>query len=176
MGKLVFITGGARSGKSSLALELASEAGPRRAFVATAEPLDAEMSERIRRHREDRGSGWDTFEEPVNISERLTAIMDKYDAVVLDCLTLWLSNLLGSTEDPEARINEFINTLLQKSVRHSTLIVVSNELGMGVVPVNAEARAFRDRAGELNKAVAAIADEAYITVSGIPVRIKGEDT
>lgn len=173
MGKLVFITGGARSGKSTFALAEARGQEGRRVFLATLEPGDEEMRLRAERHRADRGSGWDTIEEPLAIAVALRKLSVDYDVVLLDCLTLWLSNVLHSGLDAGAE-SEGLASALDSARRSAAVYVVSNELGAGIVPHNALARQFRDHAGMLNQRVAALADEAYLMVSGIAVRLKGQ--
>ena len=174
MAKIIFITGGARSGKSSFAEKLASTLGKDVLFLATAEALDKEMADRIKKHKSKRSSTWRTIEEPININ-----ILNKFrnfdGAIILDCITLWLSNMIHKfgIEAAEHRILEDIRTLL-KTARTSkfTLIVVSNELGMGIVPENKLAREFRDIAGKCNQLIARMADEVYLMVSGIELKIK----
>jgi adenosylcobinamide kinase / adenosylcobinamide-phosphate guanylyltransferase len=170
MKKTVFITGGARSGKSSFALNRASGIHGKKAYIATAEALDEEMLKRIEDHREQRGKGWDTFEEPLRIAETINRVGDRYDTIVLDCLTLWLSNVLHANLNIEAEIESLIASLRS---HQTSVFIVSNEVGMGIVPENEMARKFRDMAGLLNQKIAAAADEVYIVVSGIPLRIKG---
>jgi adenosylcobinamide kinase/adenosylcobinamide-phosphate guanylyltransferase len=186
--KIVFITGGARSGKSSFALNEASKNKGSKAYIATAEALDDEMKERIRAHKIKRGEEWDTYEEPHEISGVLAEVSGKYNVVVLDCLTLWLSNVMLQSRQPENAINEFLQVL--GSLSHSSsstrlnslsgsnglnLFIVSNEVGMGIVPDNKLAREFRDLAGSLNQKVAEVAGEVYTVISGIPVKIKIEN-
>jgi adenosylcobinamide kinase/adenosylcobinamide-phosphate guanylyltransferase len=183
--KIIFITGGARSGKSLFALNEASKIKGQKAYIATAEALDSEMKERIERHKKIRGDEWDTYEEPVKILDTLRAIKDKYSVIILDCLTLWLSNILHRAQSTERRtqmiendIQEFIKELKTfKDASHITcyalrLFIVSNEIGMGIVPDNKLAREFRDLAGLLNQKVAKIADEVYLMTAGIPIKIK----
>lgn len=176
-GKIIFITGGARSGKSSFALKHASVYSGKKAYIATAEPLDNEMQERIEKHRIQRGKEWDAFEEPIMIADVIREIMGRYPVIVLDCLTLWLSNLLTRQNDEnivEAELEKFAAVL--KSFQGSSgsqLFIVSNEVGMGIVPDNALSRRFRDMAGVLNQRAAEAADEAYLVVSSMPLRIKG---
>ena len=172
MKKITFITGGARSGKSSFALKQASRIAGKKAYIATAEALDEEMRKRIEDHREQRGREWDTFEEPLMIAEVINKIGDRYDTLVLDCLTLWLSNIMHSNLIIEAEIERLISSLLSNHTSTS-IFIVSNEVGMGIVPENEMARKFRDMAGLLNQKVAGAADEVYIVVAGIPLRIKG---
>lgn len=168
--KITFITGGARSGKSTLALSLASNIAGRKAYIATCEPLDEEMRERIERHRAERSEDWETFEEPVDISALIRDISGKYEAVLIDCLTLWLSNVIGRGLDAGEMSQELTQSLDGASCN---VIVVSNEVGMGIVPEGELSRRFRDMAGRLNQIVAAVADEVYLSVSGIPIKIKG---
>jgi adenosylcobinamide kinase/adenosylcobinamide-phosphate guanylyltransferase len=172
--KITFITGGARSGKSSFALKTASALDGQKAYLATAEDLDQEMKERISRHKEARGSDWNTHEEPVKIADALKGIMDRYDVAVLDCLTLWLSNLVCNNMNCENDIEDFINVIknAEAGTRNAKLFIVSNEVGMGIVPENELARRFRDLAGVLNQKVAQLADEVYLVTAGIPMKIK----
>jgi adenosylcobinamide kinase/adenosylcobinamide-phosphate guanylyltransferase len=171
MGKMVFITGGARSGKSSFALDAGGAAGTRREYVATAEALDDEMRERIERHRRERGEGWDTREEPVELADALLEAFSGADAVVVDCLTLWVSNLMRAGRDVEEETEKLLQALREARER-TTVLLVSNEVGMGIVPANETARRFRDLAGTLNRRVAEAADEVHLVVAGIPLRIK----
>lgn len=172
MKKIIFVTGGARSGKSRFALENALLVPGKKAFVATAEATDAEMRLRIEKHKLDRGVSYDTFEEPFGISDLLKELDGSYRVVIIDCLTLWMANLIWRNANIDEEVVKFINTL--RDVRGDTLIsIVSNEVGMGIVPENETARKYRDLAGFLNQKVASVADEVYLTVSGIPVKIKG---
>ena len=120
------------------------EAERQEGYIASAEALDGEMKERIKKHRKDRGDGWDTFEEPIGISEVLKKIEGQYSVILLDCLTLWLSNLMLSNLDMEKEIDLFCSSLFTV---HCSLFIVSNEVGMGIVPENEMARRFRDVAG-----------------------------
>ncbi len=189
--KITFIIGGSRSGKSSFALKEASRISGPKAYIATAEALDEEMRDRIDKHKIERSSEWDTFEEPVKIAEVIIDLKDKYQAVILDCLTIWLANVLQIKMDIEIEINKFVNKLADikdsekrgngetgKSSNHRFpdypchFFIVSNEVGMGVVPENKLGRQFRDLAGMLNQKVAEIADEVYLVSAGIPMKIK----
>lgn len=170
MKKTVFITGGARSGKSSFAMAEASKIPGKKAYVATAQALDEEMRQRIEHHQKQRDSEWTTHEEPLKIATLIEAIRDDYSVVLIDCLTLWLSNLMQGDIDAEAEVKKLVSMLGQP---HPPIYLVSNEVGMGIVPDNRLARSFRDMAGFLNQKMAAAADEVYVTVAGIPVQIKG---
>lgn len=170
---ITFVTGGARSGKSAFALLEASGREGRKAYVATAEALDEEMNDRIQKHKTQRGDDWDTYEEPLNIADILFNIKDRYTTILLDCLTLWLSNTLLTSQQPEERIDAFIDRLDSlNSVDGLHLYIVSNEVGMGIIPDNSLSRRFRDLAGTLNQRVAALADDVNLVIAGIPVRIK----
>lgn len=171
-GKIYFITGGARSGKSGHAEELAMAATGKRAYIATAQAFDAEMAERIEKHRKDRGSAWDTYEEPLAVAELLRKLSGRYQVALLDCLTLWLSNTMAHTES-DAAVVERTDDLV-RSLRDfgGTCIVVSNEVGLGIVPDNPLARKFRDLAGMMNQKAARLADEVYFLAAGIPLKMK----
>lgn len=173
MGEIVFILGGARSGKSSYAVELAKGIDEKVAFIATCLPLDAEMKQRVGIHKKQRPSHWRTFEETENIPALLEKIGSKFNIVVIDCLTLLLSDFLLKNfdeEDIENRINEMLRTLKQAKCKS---IIVSNEVGLSIVPKNRMARKFRDLAGRINQKVAQKADKVLFMVSGLPLKIKG---
>jgi len=170
--KVTFITGGARSGKSAFAEKLALEIAGKRAYLATAQALDAEMVARIEHHRQRRGTAWDTYEEPLAIAELLKKLSGRYGVVLLDCLTLWLSNVMARSDEDSivmARGDELVSAI---RVFSGSCIIVSNEVGLGIVPDNSLARRFRDLAGFVNQRVAQAADEAYLLTSGIPLKIK----
>lgn len=175
--KIIFITGGARSGKSSLALKPALNWKGQKAFIATAEPLDLEMCMRIDRHKRQRGDSWLVIEEPVKIADIIERIMGEHSLIVLDCLTLWVSNLITGQYgeyNVEDEYENFVKVLkLFKQSSGSQFVIVSNEVGLGIVPDNALARRYRDLAGMLNQMVSELADEVYFVVSGIPIKIKG---
>jgi adenosylcobinamide kinase / adenosylcobinamide-phosphate guanylyltransferase len=165
---LMYVTGGARSGKSSFAEKLAEQiGGDQVTYLATAQAFDDEMAERIGRHRQDRPPGWRTVEEPLAVPEMLSGL---HGVVLLDCLSLWVSNLLLSELD-DGDILGRVDSLLS-AADSKTLIVVSNEIGSGIVPDNALARRYRDLLGWANQRVAAASDEAYLTVSGLSLRLK----
>jgi adenosylcobinamide kinase / adenosylcobinamide-phosphate guanylyltransferase len=169
---ITFILGGARSGKSAYALREASLFGGAKAFIATAEGLDQEMEERIARHKAERGPSWTTFEEPINIKKVLENIRTKYPVVLIDCLTLWVSNLLHGELNVEDEFEDLVAAL--RDCPDSHIYIISNEVGMGIVPEYALARTYRDRLGILNKMIAAIASTVILMVAGIPLQIKGE--
>jgi adenosylcobinamide kinase / adenosylcobinamide-phosphate guanylyltransferase len=172
---LILVTGGSRSGKSSHALTLAGELPAPRTYLATAQALDDEMRERIAAHRRSRPAGWGLVEEPVLVPQALAAALAAAPTVLLDCVTLWMSNLLLADERfdegrAEARAEELVRCA--RSVPAATAIVVTNEVGSGVVPETSLGRRFRDCAGRANEVLARAADEVYFMVSGIPLRIK----
>lgn len=163
---IILIGGGARSGKSRYALEKARGIEGTRAFVATAQASDEEMAERIRHHREERGEEFTTIEEPIELPRIIAE--SKFDVLVIDCLTLWLSNIMFA--DKTCEIDALINA--SQSAK-ATVIFVTNEVGSGIVPTDsALSREFRDRAGILNQRIAAIAQEVYWMIFGIAQRIK----
>lgn len=165
---LVFLVGGARSGKSRLAQRLAAASCLPVTFVATGQPLDAEMEERISRHRAERPAGWRTVEEPRDLAGALSAA-DPGDCVVVDCLTLWVANALngpGAAVDGDAVLAEAAACAALASSRAAPTIVVSNEVGLGVVPPNPLARAYRDALGAVNALFAGAAERALLVVAG----------
>lgn len=169
--RLCFVLGGARSGKSRLALSLAGNALPR-AFVATAEAGDEEMAARIRKHQEDRDPTWETKEIPFDVSGWFKAHGAAYQTVVIDCLTLWLSNLLGRGI-PASQIPVYTDELMRSArMVPGTVVLVSNEVGLGIVPGDVVTRQFRDLAGVMNQRVAEAADAVYVSVSGLPMQLK----
>jgi adenosylcobinamide kinase/adenosylcobinamide-phosphate guanylyltransferase len=177
MARTIFITGGARSGKSTFAEKLALEFGAPLGYLATAQTLDNEMDERVRRHRERRGGEWTTIEEPLHLAQALACCDGQYQAILVACVTLWLSTLLFMYEDAAENVEERLHEDLQRL--KSTLqgmvtpvILVSNEVGMGIVPDNALARMFRDIAGTTNQALAAAAHVVHVVISGMPLKLK----
>jgi len=169
MGKLTFILGGARSGKSSYALKIAKG---KVAFIATCKPKDPEMKRRIALHKKSRPAHWATFECPDDLPGLLREINSKFELVIIDCLTLFVADLLLKKNNEitiQGKINAILD-VLKKCTFES--IIVSNEVGLGIVPTTALGREFRDIAGRVNQVVAAKAGEVFFLVSGIPWRIK----
>ena len=167
--RTMLVLGGARSGKSRYAQTLAEASGGGLVFVATAQAFDAEMTDRIRRHRADRDHRWATVEAPVDLAGALSAVDGNDTVVLIDCLTLWASNLLLGDEDADARLAQLIAVL---GSARAKVLMVANEVGLGIVPDNALARRFRDLAGTINQRVAAVADRVHMTVAGIPIVVK----
>ena len=179
MAKIILVTGGARSGKSSFAEKLAKTAGKKIAYIATAEIWDAEMAERVDLHQRRRPAGWLTFEAPRQAETAIAEAAANAEVILFDCLTVYSSNcLLAQPDDatPPVRRNAVLEALdrLVKAARQvsGTVIFVTNEVGDGIVPDNALAREFRDVAGLVNQKVAQAADEVYWVVCGLPVEIK----
>jgi adenosylcobinamide kinase / adenosylcobinamide-phosphate guanylyltransferase len=167
MGHVLLVTGGARSGKSALAEARALAHGGGAVYIATAQAFDTEMEERIALHRARRLAGWQTVEAPLDLAGALCA-QDGRPCLV-DCLTLWLTNLMLAERDWRAEAEGLLAAL---GARSAPTVVVTNEVGGGIVPENALARAFRDAAGLLNQRVAAIADEVILAVCGLPLKVK----
>ena len=165
---IILITGGARSGKSTRAEARALAFPGRPVYVATAEALDAEMRERIAKHRARRGSAWLERETPIELVAALVET-DGHGARLVDCLTLWLSNLMHAERDWEKEARLLAEALGRQN---SPVVLVTNEVGLGIVPDNALARRFRDAAGILNQMVARVADEVEFVVAGLPMRVK----
>lgn len=166
----MLVLGGARSGKSRYAQSIAEAAGGRLVFVATAQAFDDEMTDRIRRHRADRDARWTTVEAPLDLAGAIAAADSEDTVVLVDCLTLWASNLLLGEEDADARLALMLDVL---AGARGQVILVANEVGLGIVPDNALARRFRDLAGTINQRVAAAVDRVHMTVAGIPLVVKG---
>ncbi len=167
---IILIGGGSRSGKSSHALTVARGLSGRLAFIATAQAHDEEMRERIGRHRQDRGSEFITFEEPLDVAALLLREAANFDVFVVDCLTLWLSNMLfAEGRDAGVESHALLTAAAQSS---ASVILVTNEVGCGIVPENELARQFRDLAGHLNQDAARAAAEVYWMVFGIALKLK----
>ena len=171
MPKRVLILGGARSGKSSFALNEASAVPGKKAFLATAEALDDEMAVRIARHRSERAPDWDTFEEPVELPPLISRVVPDYPVVLIDCLTLWVSNIVLR----ELPFDRYAGHLLEAISNGATadLYMVSNEVGLGLVPDTPIGRKYRDDLGRLNTNIAAAATDVYFMVAGIPMKMNG---
>lgn len=174
-GQLVLILGGARSGKSTTAERLARD-GERVLFIATAEALDEAMQRRIAAHRRYRPEHWDTLEEPIDVTRAVRPLVDRYDTFVLDCLTLWVSNLLLEDEEAsvaEGAVLETVRRLLDLiDAAGGRWILVSNEVGQGIVPASPLGREYRDVLGRVNQLVASRADKAYLMVAGLALELK----
>jgi len=166
----VLVLGGARSGKSAFAERLVAGTGLERHYIATGRALDDEMRQRIAKHREDRGGGWRTHEEPLALASRIGEVAREDRAVLVDCLTLWVTNLMLEERDIPA---EFDGLLAAIAAAPGRLVFVSNEVGLGIVPDNRMAREFRDHAGRLHQQVAALVPEVYFIAAGLPLKMKG---
>ncbi|MGE0095800.1 MAG: bifunctional adenosylcobinamide kinase/adenosylcobinamide-phosphate guanylyltransferase [Alphaproteobacteria bacterium] len=169
LARVTLVLGGARSGKSRYAEALVRKAGGG-IYLATAQALDGEMAARIARHRAERGRGWTTVEEPLELAAALERGAQAGQPILVDCLTLWLSNLMGAGRAVKPETAQLLAALKSLSV---PVVFVSNEVGLGIVPDNALARAFRDEAGRLNQAVAAAADRVVFLAAGLPLVLKG---
>jgi adenosylcobinamide kinase/adenosylcobinamide-phosphate guanylyltransferase len=180
MASTILVMGGARSGKSRLAEELARAHGAPLAYIATGSAGDAEMAARIARHQGRRGADWTTVEEPLELVAAIRQAAAGHRAILVDCLTLWLSNLLLRyepflpQEELASRVLAHVAELTEQ-LRRTTVpvVLVASEVGMGIVPENRLARLFRDLAGETNEMVAAAADQVHVCFAGIPMKIKG---
>lgn len=165
----LLVIGGARSGKSRYAQARAEATGRPPLFIATAQAFDAEMRDRITRHQADRGPQWETVEAPRDLPRAIAAHDAPGRVLLVDCLTLWVSNLLLAGDDIPAATDALIAAL---AAVKGQVMLVSNEVGWGIVPDNALARRFRDEAGFVNQRVAAAADEVHLIVAGLPLRLK----
>jgi adenosylcobinamide kinase/adenosylcobinamide-phosphate guanylyltransferase len=172
MGKIILILGGARSGKSTYAVSMAKE-HKRVAFVATCQALDQEMKGRIGLHKKARPKNWKTFEEARDLEPLLKKISDSFDCIIIDCLTLWVSNLILYGYKEREILKAAREVLVNIRRKKARAIIVSNEVGLGIVPSNKLGRCFRDIAGKVNQIMAEEADEVFFTISGIPTKIKG---
>jgi adenosylcobinamide kinase / adenosylcobinamide-phosphate guanylyltransferase len=179
MAKLILITGGTRSGKSTHALELAEAVGSERLFVATCPNVDGEMTERVRRHKEERqGRGWTTIECEIELATLFRTQIRGFDVVLLDCVTLWVNNILYSLDRSETIVDDRLIAQLCKEWLDSidnylgTVVCVTNEAGLGIVPDNALARRYRDLVGTCNQIIGKKADEVILVSCGIPLYLK----
>ena len=164
----ILVTGGARSGKSSFAEKRTKQLGSSLMYIATSEIIDSEMEKRVAEHQARRGSEWQTLHAPLKLAEALSETDGKGPCLV-DCLTIWLNNLIFHNEDTIVATKELIKVLEQRS---DPVVLVTNEVGSGIVPENALARRFRDEAGRMNQIISQVADEVYVSISGIPLQIK----
>jgi len=178
MGYVVYVSGGCRSGKSAYAQQLAESLPGCRGYIATCPVIDPEMDERIARHQQDRrGRGWQTIEAPLALAKAIRSASE-FDVLLVDCLTLWVNNLLYEAEQQEKNLSEDkMHALCDELIsacreQGKTVIFVSNELGMGLVPAESVSRRYRDLIGRCNQAVAHAADEAVFLVSGLPLKLK----
>jgi len=167
---VTLILGGQRSGKSRLAETLIEDAAGGGLYLATAEARDGEMTDRIAAHRARRGPDWDTIEEPLDILEQILEHASPNRPVLVDCVTLWLSNLMAAGRNPESEVESLAQGLTGLA---GPVVFVSNEVGLGVIPANALARSFADAAGLANQRLAACADRVVFTAAGLPLVLKG---
>jgi len=172
---MIFITGGCRSGKSRYALDYANRHFSKKLFLATCEALDEEMAQRIESHKKVRGPEWQTIEEPVDIVSKIKKDGGGSEVILIDCLTLWLYNLLMRW-DNDLRIMEETGKLIDSLKKSPTSsILVSNEVGLGIVPADPLSRRYRDLLGAMNQRIAAALDTVIFMVSGIPLFLKGKE-
>lgn len=175
---ITFVLGGAKSGKTKWALKYAENlvGFKNYYYLATATPLDEEMREKIEQHKKERPSFWEVIEEPLNISFHFGRLRNTSSVILLDCLTLWVSNLMHYGKGFEEEVETFIEILKKyKSHEKDWVILVSNEVGLGIVPEGRLAREFREKAGLLHQKIAEIADEVYFIVAGLPLLLKQRD-
>lgn len=172
MGGHVLILGGARSGKTGFAEKLAMRAGDRPLYLATAQALDDEMRERVRLHQQQRHKRFATIEEPISLPTTLEAAARTHDVILVDCLTLWITNLLGANRNVASAVDELAAVLPR--IENSVVILVSNEVGLGVVPDTPLGRTFRDLAGSAHQRLAEICVDVHFVVAGLPMTLKGQ--
>ena len=168
----ILVLGGARSGKTGFAERLAMRMGEKPAYLATATALDGEMRERVRTHQAQRSGRFTTVEEPVDLSAAIRKSAKAHDVILVDCLTLWITNMLGESIDVADAVDELAATLGQ--VTTTRVILVSNEVGLGIVPDNELSRYFRDLAGSTHQRLAEICDDVSFVVAGLPMVLKGD--
>ncbi len=165
----VLVLGGARSGKSAFAERMAADCGLKKIYLATGRAFDGEMEDRIAKHQQDRGEGWTTIEEPLKLAETLTNNSKPDRIILVDCLTLWVTNLMMAKKNLEAECETLCQCLDNLK---GPVIFVSNEVGQGIVPDNKMARAFRDHAGRLHQMIASKAETVYFVTAGLPQKLK----
>lgn len=173
--KLILITGGCRSGKSQFALDFANRHFHKKLYLATCEALDEEMVKLIEHHKKRRGPDWQTVEEPIKIAEAIRQHENDMEVILLDCVTLWLSNLLMRQESDHEIMNEVSRLMDTVKQGQTSFIFVSNEVGMGIVPVEPLGRRFRDLSGMANQKIAEAVQTVIFMVSGIPIFLKGKE-
>ena len=167
---ITLVLGGARSGKSAFAETLVEAASASRLYIATGQAWDEEMRERIASHQSRRGEGWETVEAPLDLTRALADHARPDRPILVDCLTLWVTNLMLDEHDIAQAFDEMLATLAGLA---GPVVLVSNEVGLGIVPDNAMARAFRDHAGRLHQSIASLADEVHFVTAGLPLKMKG---
>ena len=172
MAPVTLVLGGARSGKSRHAERLVRESGRARLYIATGRAWDDEMRQRIKQHQRDRGPEWRTIEAPEALEDAIGENGDPNIAVLVDCLTLWVTNLMMADEDVAERSKRLVSAVRASS---ATIVLVSNEVGLGIVPENAMARAFRDHAGRLHQLIAEAADNVHFVAAGLALTLKGTE-
>ncbi|MGV8853799.1 MAG: bifunctional adenosylcobinamide kinase/adenosylcobinamide-phosphate guanylyltransferase [Devosia sp.] len=172
MTRHVLVLGGARSGKTAFAESLALRSGSSPVYLATAEVLDGEMRDRVASHQAGRAGQFATIEEPLALSKTLIRAALTHDIILVDCLTLWITNLLIAGDNVAAQVERLGHTLGE--LTDTRVIMVSNEVGLGIVPDNAMARTFRDLAGSAHQRLAEICDDVYFVIAGLPMTLKGE--
>ncbi len=172
MNKIIFITGGSRSGKSTKALDIAKKY-KLRGFIATAIPFDDEMKLRITKHKKERDKDFVTIEEPYNIAEAIEKLELDVDVIIIDCISVWLGNLLFKYGENESEFAEVKNLYKKLTDIKCDIIIVTNEIGMGIIPENKLARHYRDIAGFINQKLAKLSNEAFFMISGLTIKIKG---
>ncbi len=172
--RLIFITGGCRSGKSRFALDYANRYFSKKVYLATCEPLDEEMVKRIEDHKRMRGAEWETVEEPIGVVNNIRRYGKEAEVILLDCITLWISNLLLRWDDDSRIIEEIERLRLAIREIGASMILVSNEVGMGIVPADQLSRRFRDLSGIANQKLGEASDQVIFMVSGIPLYLKGD--
>lgn len=168
-GHITLVLGGTRSGKSSFAQSLAEESNRQLVYIATAEAFDEEMTDRIARHQNDRGAEWQTVEESLDLAAAVAAHSDPKTTILVDCLTIWLSNMMLANQDIAAALDALTQALANAP---GLVILVSNEVGSGIVPESALGRQFRDEAGWMNQRIAAAADDVALITAGLPYWLK----
>ena len=168
----ILVLGGARSGKTGFAERLAMRAGERPLYLATAQALDAEMRDRVLLHQQQRHKRFSTIEEPIALASTLRSAANEHDVILVDCLTLWITNLLGANRNVADAVDDLAATL--PLIENCQVILVSNEVGLGIVPDNPLARMFRDLAGAAHQRLAEICTDVHFVVAGLPMTLKGE--